>query len=258
MNAFEACYWNSMQTLAWVWLGDRQAVESAGDDAPTRTYWRELVTPDGRTELVEKPSRPVSPESLLIRSVINGGAAFPEQDAAEGAILNELIAGRLECLALRNGRGDPEKVPASHWLELHFKWSGSELLAEPKDSIRQGSTYWHKLRFQREQVLRIWPDPNSPDLAKDSGDGSLLAQQPSVRNVGGRPAEFDWDLMHAEIVRVADLDGLPSTLEALAAKMEIWFRERAKSEKDVPSLSSIKAHLRPLFGRLRSLGVDLR
>ena len=125
---------------------------------------------------------------------MNGGAAFPEQDAAEGAILNELIAGRLECLALRNGRGDPEKVPASHWLELYFKWYGSGLLAAPKDFPRPGSKYWHKLRFQREQVLRIWPDPSAisaPDLVKDSGDGSLLAQKPSFAAwEGGRQSSI--------------------------------------------------------------------
>jgi hypothetical protein len=40
MNAFEAQYWNSMQLLAWVWLGDRGAVERAAENAPVRTYWR--------------------------------------------------------------------------------------------------------------------------------------------------------------------------------------------------------------------------
>ena len=60
MNAFGAHYWNSMQLLAWVWLGDRHAVESASDDAPDRTHWIEVTLPDGRTECIETPSKPLS------------------------------------------------------------------------------------------------------------------------------------------------------------------------------------------------------
>ena len=46
-------------------------------------------------------------------------------------------------------------------------------------------------------------------IAPEKGDRIANDQRPP-KNKGGRPPEYDWDKMWAEIVRVADMDGLPT------------------------------------------------
>lgn len=182
MTAFEDHYWNSMQLLAWVWLRDKQAVEVAADDAPSRSYCREETLPDGRVECIETPSEPLCPISLTIMAAMNG-AALPDQRAAEIVVINELIAGQLDCLGLRNGQGDPEKVPASNWLQLQLKWWRNELAAVSKDLLRRGSTSWRELKFQREQVLST-DSTNSVLVA-----GSIPQGKPR-RHGGRKPGQY--------------------------------------------------------------------
>jgi hypothetical protein len=83
-----------------------------------------------------------------------------------------------------------------------------------------------------------------------------------LKNKGGRPPEYDWDRMYAEIVRRADMDHLPATQAELAAYLETWFRNGMSKdsphsldqEHPTPSISSIKDRIRPLYNNLKALG----
>jgi hypothetical protein len=69
-----------------------------------------------------------------------------------------------------------------------------------------------------------------------------LASQP--KNKGGRPAEYDWDTFFLEIVRIADLDGLPPTRAELATIMRDWFIARID---DHPADTTIEDRIRPIY-----------
>jgi hypothetical protein len=60
----------------------------------------------------------------------------------------------------------------------------------------------------------------------------------------GRPPEHDWNSMHGEIVRLADLDGLPETQAELMAHLRNWFSERYDTE---PQQSELYRRVSPIW-----------
>jgi hypothetical protein len=80
------------------------------------------------------------------------------------------------------------------------------------------------------------------------------------KNVGGRPEEFDWNLMHAEIVRCADMDELPKKQAELIEHLLQWFangmlaNNPAAKEYPVPSETSVKTRVSSLYRNLYKLG----
>lgn len=71
------------------------------------------------------------------------------------------------------------------------------------------------------------------------------------KNRGGRPPTHDWDGAISEIVRVADMDGLPSVQAALVRKLQDWFSQASRGE---PAESEIKARVSGIYRRLKEAG----
>jgi hypothetical protein len=63
-------------------------------------------------------------------------------------------------------------------------------------------------------------------------------------NKGGRPTVFDWDAFDTEIVRVANMDGLPDTIAEMTRIMQSWCLEVWKRE---PAESMVKVHIRRIW-----------
>lgn len=62
---------------------------------------------------------------------------------------------------------------------------------------------------------------------------------------GGRPQLYDWDLFHAEVVRVAnEPDGIPDKQADLVRHMLSWYSDRGEKE---PAESSVKAKISRIY-----------
>lgn len=166
----EETYWNATQVLAWVYLGDRESVRnasSANDDHGS--FFQEVRLPDGETAIIETPGETPGPVHLAIVAAWNGGTALPSYDAAKRTILAALVDGQLHCWGLANGAGDLVEITPLHWAGLDFYFTKASLpyAAPPHpDHSRPGATHWHGLKFRRDDVLVLWPDPlDHPGLA---------------------------------------------------------------------------------------------
>jgi hypothetical protein len=97
MDRFEEPYWNLIQVLAWVWLGDRETVCIASDGVTDHgTFWMEhRVPPDGHRELIETSSGPVTHLKLCIIGASKYGDAAPPIDTAKEQVLSALREGNL-------------------------------------------------------------------------------------------------------------------------------------------------------------------
>lgn len=161
MDGFSETYWNGIQLLGWVYLGDREFVRRASDGFNDHgTFWQQLSLPDGRKEFVETPANPPELITLSLTAAWKRGAAYPSFNDAREAVLITLQEGKLHAWGLENGEGNLKKIPAVQWAKLDFYQDNKHrIYASPDDHFRPGATKWHGLKFERAEVLEIWPDP---------------------------------------------------------------------------------------------------
>jgi hypothetical protein len=90
-----------------------------------------------------------------------------------------------------------------------------------------------------------------------SEDGEPHTNPPKSRV--GAPEQYNWDLMYAEVLRHADLDGLPARQADLVRYIENWFRNGmthipSNTDHGSPSEVTLKRRIGPLYYNLRRLG----
>ena len=79
----------------------------------------------------------------------------------------------------------------------------------------------------------------------------FVTQLEQPANVGGRPAEYDWDSFMLEIIRRANTpDGLPDSQAELIREMLQWFTDKFGSE---PAESSLKLRTSKIYKYLMTL-----
>jgi hypothetical protein len=66
-------------------------------------------------------------------------------------------------------------------------------------------------------------------------------------NRGGRPAEYDWDTFVMEVIRRANLDGLPEKQADLIREMLVWFQTIFGQE---PAESAVKKRISKIYSYL--------
>lgn len=137
---FLETYWNAAQVFAWVCLGDRESVRLYGDErerpcsvAYVAMAW--AMRPD-EEPLPELPYR-------TWREV-------------HDAILRELCTGRLIALGRENNASKLQEIPALEWADMDIFYDPDH--AGPKEISRLGASEWHGLKFERNEVLAVWPD----------------------------------------------------------------------------------------------------
>ena len=89
------------------------------------------------------------------------------------------------------------------------------------------------------------------EAGKDLKEHSEAVVETPRAAKGGRPAGYDWDACMGEIVRFADMEGLPGVQADLVRHLMSWFEERYDKS---PADSVIKARISPLYGYLKSVG----
>ncbi len=88
-----------------------------------------------------------------------------------------------------------------------------------------------------------------PQEVKHGDDVSDDGPAPSriARPRGGRPLEYDWDAFVIEIIRIADLDGLPDKQSELKERMLQWCEDTWGKQ---PAESNVKKRISFIYNRL--------
>ncbi len=88
-----------------------------------------------------------------------------------------------------------------------------------------------------------------PQKVKHGDDVSDDGTAPSriARSRGGRPLEYDWDAFVIEIIRIADLDGLPEKQSELKERMLQWCEDTWGKQ---PAESSVKSRISHIYNGL--------
>lgn len=169
VDPFSESYWNLLQTLGWIYLGDRGFVAECSDlVTEPRTFFSLQTLPDGRRELVETSAGPVGIFHLGTTAAWNGGSAVRSFAEAERELLEAIASERLEAWGLPNGQGTHTKIlpiDATELRVVEHRSDGRGVSLAPKDFCSIGAVTWTRVRFKRESVLAIWPDPLAhPDM----------------------------------------------------------------------------------------------
>lgn len=165
---FNDPYWNLAQLLAWVLLFDKKQVHRASDNTHDHgTIWEELRTPDGETRLVEiRCPRPSGVNILLHAAwrtaeaeLTNGFETAKAQkigyEEFKLELERKLQSGELTAFGLRNGDGTITKIPS-------FEWANLKVTFDPdRATSKAGSGFWTNLKFQQQEVLKLWPGPEA-------------------------------------------------------------------------------------------------
>ena len=111
----------------------------------------------------------------------------------------------------------------------------------------EGGTEIDKTRAAIQELLKDVKRAPSQASRPSSPDPSPEAPPTKV----GRPEGYDWNACMGEIIRLADMDGLPAIQADLVRHLMGWFEERfGKSPAD----SVIKSRISPLYKYLASVG----
>ena len=156
MTGYQQPYWNLLQVLAWVYLGDRKPVGAVADDVNDYgSYWSEEGLPGAEeVELLEVPANRPHMNTMANTAAWNGGPAFENLNHAKAAILNELQLGNLKAIGLEDSEGNPSEVPQESWAYLNFA-------DHPPRAVPSGRGWsaatWYDLKFKSADVLALWP-----------------------------------------------------------------------------------------------------
>lgn len=106
---------------------------------------------------------------------------------------------------------------------------------------------YRNLRVRRPEIDQIIPSGTGTDKKKEVADNNLANSYP--KNLGGAPRKFRDDLL-MEIIRIADLDGLPDNKADLMQRLREYNDPSWKG--DPPSESTIYTIVKDVYMRRRS------
>ena len=191
MDYFDAPYWNIHQVIAWVYTGDRALVGEVADDAPAGSFWQEHPLPNGDREGVKVECGRRHPLNIRVAAALNGGTATSTWKVAVDQILRALRAGAVTALGVRNDQGSIQPIEPYEWTDMQFYFKPD--IAAPTDLLRSSANRWYRLKFKRDEVLNVWPDPFTSNLDQDdirgqSADGSGCSSSATRSKKAQRPS----------------------------------------------------------------------
>lgn len=133
-SAFDATYWNRIQTLGWIYFRDREFVQEAGN-----------------------PNADQSQISLILQTE-EIPPVLPSLGGANDLLYEALRSEALVAVGMFGGDAESKPIPATFW--AHGKVYEDPEIALPV-SLAPWTKGWKKLRFPRVQVLQLWPDVKS-------------------------------------------------------------------------------------------------
>lgn len=207
-RAMSAPWWNLPQTIAWAALQVPELVARLADDKvqknkPTLFHMHHLMMQREPLELAR------TEKTSLGETLVRGAATSSVLEEARRNVLQSLATGHLVAQGIRDGGGNPQAIPSSHWpwLDLH----DDPIRAVPTDRLRGTATVWTDIKIESDGILAVWkaaPDaqygrrgPRPPQATKATvlpvsekdlrdwyvsrvEDPALVAERPSV--------EADW------------------------------------------------------------------
>jgi hypothetical protein len=227
MSGFDDPYWNSLQLLGWVYLRAPDVVNRCSDDGGgVRWHLEEANVPgkDGEPERrsFEEPSRKPSTLTIDLHANYHTARPFSTREVAEQDIHRKLQKGTVTATAEPN-HGKRQEIASLDWLDMLIEYDENSAAHKRRRAMR-----YTDLRFDREQVLRSWPDPVSglPDSSEPSSVASSLAwdlpkqfpRKAGIRTTGQADAETEcgkWILKRGQEWKAGREDRLrkPDALE---------------------------------------------
>ena len=122
-----------------------------------------------------------------------------------------------------------------------------EMIGDHSNSLltREGLQVFAESKNQRPSFLF---DTLLPPKTKQVDDSSVDdTASPSSRARRGRPPEYDWDKFVIEIIRIADLDGLPGKQSELKERMLQWCEDTWGKQ---PAESAVKRRISDIYNGL--------
>jgi hypothetical protein len=182
MSGFDLPHWNCLQLLAWVYIGDRALVaECAKAEKGSGGYFKEVVLPDHTKQVALTPGEPPSVIGIIVAAVAAHGPSAPNIEATQREITDALCGGGLCATGIRQGADERAEMLTLAWLDLRINWD--EGTAE--DSL--GRTRWRELRFNRTQIMSVFPGAleNAPqDFSQAKKEALCLSWLLESENTG--------------------------------------------------------------------------
>jgi hypothetical protein len=210
MSGFDEPYWNSLQLLIWVYLGDRSLIAQCGPnhEQADRWYWAEQTVLDERgvstRQLVNTPAGKPSVLKLQLWAAAKGHHSSIQ--SAEQEIVGKLQEGTIIATG-QTKDGKRQNVPVLDWLDICIEYDDNSALHKHHRSV-----IYRDLRFSRGQVLRIWADAlgdlteDGNNLAPAQASGEQTGKSLNTRRDATRPkiAEAVKALRHLDKWRTSD------------------------------------------------------
>ena len=161
MDYFDELYWNPLQVLAWVYLGDRALVGKASDRFEDReAVFIDVVTPDGKREVAEQTADQISEIDLVMHAALRSHRTNDGYDNAKKEIIDALVSSRISASGIREGKRDRTPIDPQEWIDLDFFFhDDGRLYAGWTRVPRRGEPRYKFVKVGREEIMRLWPDP---------------------------------------------------------------------------------------------------
>ncbi len=176
MDNFDESYWNPLQILAWVYLGDRELVRKASDRFEDReTVLIEVV----ERKLAQQTADRISEIDLVMHAALSPDRPNDGSDNAKKEIIDALVSSRISASGIRDGKTDRTPIDPLEWIDLDFFFhDDGRMYAGWTRVPRSGESRYKFVKVSREEIMRVWPDSRvlsrNEQLQRDAND---LAQR---------------------------------------------------------------------------------
>jgi hypothetical protein len=234
-------------TTKGTWPGETYAFHPAWNERGQE--WIEGL----RMHIGKQDKRDVSLDDLA--RMLRGEIARHQQaglllDRAEHELLEAQRAQKLTAYGRLHGNDRVQPIPVTLLMDgrIHLNWWGT---IEGEWSGER----WTDVVFPTADVLRLWPPAHADGPATDQESAEVNARngratEPCItapadggatKNLGGRPPKYDWAAFDREMIRLANIDGLPDR-PALTCYMMDWCSDKWGAD-NVPAESKIREHI---------------
>ena len=152
-------------------------------------------------------------------------------------------------------------VVADPWLRLELNADGGMPSAPGTGDIIVPLAMWREQRallLARPSRLGVWlnSDEDPAVIAEDRRIKQIaLATKGKKKSQGRRPWDHDWHGFWIEVCAYVHENGMPSTNEELAGRMQQWFlNQDGDGDGESPAMSEIRKHIASLRKRLSNSG----
>jgi hypothetical protein len=171
--------WTPLMAFAWVASRDVDTVRKVSDEYRTKgTCFAEVGKKGNRIIYDIVQHSPATRLTLEIHLAANKNSDMTV-DEAEQALTRKLIEGKnLDATGIRQGETGRSRIDSMHWEDLKF------FQDEHSDTVGGRANCWHKVRLNRDNIMRLWPERSS-ESGSSVSVGSALSPKAGRRPLPG-------------------------------------------------------------------------